>query len=243
MELHDYIDELERQGQALGTAAEQAGLDVTVPTCPGWTVAKLIVHIGKVHRWAASHVQEPRKTGEGARAVAPKEGLLDWYAQGHQVLVETLRQAPRDLAAWTFLPAPTPLEFWARRQAHESAIHRADVDIVRGDVPSYDAEFAADGIAELIDGFLGRRGGKLLSERPRTFAIKLADSERSWHITIGPEGRQISHDRSAAADATIVGPAAEMYLFLWNRVARDVLQVTGDVSVLDLWLEKAHIGW
>jgi len=34
-----------------------------------------------------------------------------------------------------------------------------------------------------------------------------------------------------------------MYLFLWNRVARDVVQVTGDVSVLDLWLEKAHIGW
>lgn len=30
---------------------------------------------------------------------------------------------------WTFLDAPSPLAFWARRQAHETAIHRADAQL------------------------------------------------------------------------------------------------------------------
>lgn len=243
MELRDFIDELERQGHALGSAAAQSGLAVTVPTCPSWTVAKLVAHIGMVHRWAASHVQEPRTTGEGAQATAPEEGLLDWYAEGHQILVETLRLAPRDVAAWTFLPAPSPLEFWARRQAHETAIHRADADIARGRVPSYAAEFAADGVAELIDGFLGRRGAGLRSDRPRTLKVRLADVDRAWQVTIGPEGRRISHDGSASAEVTVSAPASQMYLFLWNRVSRDTVRVSGDSSVLDLWRDKAHIRW
>lgn len=243
MQRNDFIDELERQGQALGSAAAHAQLDLKVPTCPTWTVAKLVAHVGKVHRWATSHVREPRKTGEGTRPVAPKDGLLDWFAEGHTALVEALRQAPADVEAWTFLPAASPLEFWARRQAHETAIHRADADIALGHVPAYDAEFAADGIAELIDGFLGRRGGSLLSEHPRTLLIRLTDDDRCWHMTIGPEGREIRNDESATAEATVLASSSEMYLFLWNRVPRDVVQVSGDPSVLDLWQREAHIGW
>ena len=47
-------------------------------------------------------------------------------------LIEALDSASPDLEAWTFLPAPSPLAMLARRQAHETAIHR------------YDAESAAD---------------------------------------------------------------------------------------------------
>lgn len=243
MQLHDFIDELERQGLALGAAAAQGDLAAKVPTCPAWTVAKLVAHTGKVHRWATSHVLEPRKSGDGVRAQAPKDGLLDWYSEGHAALVEALRQAPTDVASWTFLPAPSPLDFWARRQAHETAIHRADADIARGQVPTYDPEFAADGVAELIDGFFGRRGGKLLTDQPRTLLVRLDDADRAWHVAIGPDGRQISHDRSAPAQADVHAPSSEMYLFLWNRVPRDAVQVSGDPSVLDLWLHEARITW
>jgi hypothetical protein len=44
----------------------------------------------------------------------------------------------------------------APRQAHETAIHRADAQSAAGTKPEYPAEFAADGINELIMGF-GRR--------------------------------------------------------------------------------------
>ena len=32
------------------------------------------------------------------------------------------------MRCFAFLPAPSPLAFWARRQAHETGIHRADVE-------------------------------------------------------------------------------------------------------------------
>lgn len=243
MQRSDLVAELERQGQALGSAAAHAGVDADVPTCPTWTVADLVAHIGKVHRWATSHIREPVKTGQHSLAKAPKQGLLDWYAEGHVALVDALRQAPADVKSWTFLPAPSPVEFWARRQAHETAIHRADADSARGARPDYDPGFAADGVAELIDGFFTRNGGSLRSEEARTLLVRLDDDDRVWHITIGPEGREISHDRAGVAEAEIRAPSSHMYLFLWNRLPRDAVQVSGDESVLDLWQEKAQIRW
>lgn len=37
----------------------------------------------------------------------------------HELVLES---APADVAAFTFLPAPTPLAIWARRQASEIAM-------------------------------------------------------------------------------------------------------------------------
>lgn len=244
MQRNDFIDELERQGRALGSAAARARLDARVPTCQPWTVAELVAHVGKVHRWAISHVRDAGQAADGAGMQAPHDGVLDWYAEGHEALVRALREAPDDVDAWTFLPAPSPLEFWARRQAHETAIHRADADGAFGRVPTYDAGFAADGVAELIDGFFCRQGGTLVSEHPRTLLIRLTDTERNdrlWHLTIGPDGRQISHDDSAPAEATVTGPSSRVYLFLWNRISRDAVEVGGDLSVLDLWQREARI--
>jgi hypothetical protein len=44
-----------------------------------------------------------------------------------------------------------------RRQAHETAIHRADAERAAAATPVYPAEFAADGIDELITSFGARR--------------------------------------------------------------------------------------
>src|SRR5262249_60086760 len=63
---------------------------------------------------------------------------------------------------WTFLEAPSPVAFWARRQAHETAIHRVDADQAAagagkaGGGAPFTPRFAADGIDELIMGFVGR---------------------------------------------------------------------------------------
>src|SRR5260370_27003394 len=52
--------------------------------------------------------------------------LLDWFRDGHASLVRALAAADPDLKCWTFMAAPSPLVFWARRQSHETAIHRVD---------------------------------------------------------------------------------------------------------------------
>ncbi len=139
MEVSDYVDAVELEGGRLLLEARAAGLDAEVPHCPGWTVRRLLAHVGFVHGWAADYVagavtemvDEPSE--EQMFADAPDgERLFEWAAGQHRRLVTALRDAPADLECWTFLPAPTPLSMWARRQAHETAIHRVDAQQAAG---------------------------------------------------------------------------------------------------------------
>ena len=56
--------------------------------------------------------------------------------------------------------SPAPREFWARRQAHETTIHRADAVAAglgrrpRSAELDLDPAFAVDGLDELLTGFL-----------------------------------------------------------------------------------------
>ena len=40
----------------MASAASAADLSAAVPTCPGWTVTRLVRHTGIVHRWATQIV-------------------------------------------------------------------------------------------------------------------------------------------------------------------------------------------
>lgn len=61
------------------------------------------------------------------------------------------------------VPATSPRAFWARRQAHETAIHRADAESALATVPEWNAAFAADltvaGPARDVYLLLWNRGG------------------------------------------------------------------------------------
>ena len=95
----------------------------------------LLRHTGYIHRWATRHVTEcPDHVLDGPpeeeilRGGAPDPELLGWFRAGHAALVETLTTADPALECATFMAAPSSLAFWARRQAHETAIHRADAE-------------------------------------------------------------------------------------------------------------------
>jgi len=163
MEIGDHIAALGEQGKLLAGAAAAAGFDAAVPTCPGWRVRDLLRHIGYVHRWATGYVagqlteMVPELPEADQLAGGPADDkLIDWYIGGLTALRDALDGADPALAAWTFLPARSPLAFWARRQAHETAIHRADAELAAGGWPGYPAGLAADGVDELLTGFFGR---------------------------------------------------------------------------------------
>src|SRR6516225_3037280 len=129
-----YVGALRRQGELLASAAQRAGLATAVPSCPGWAVRDLLRHTGYVHRWATGFVAEGLTRPGGASeeeilSQGPADAQLPgWFCEGHAALVRALDAAPPDLECWTFLPPPSPLAFWARRQAHETAIHRVDAE-------------------------------------------------------------------------------------------------------------------
>jgi uncharacterized protein (TIGR03083 family) len=248
MRIADHIAVLDDDGRRLADVAESAGLDADVPTCPGWRVRDLLGHLGGVHRWAASYVTTGRPgpcTDEEKAAFftpVPDDRLVGWFRDGHRALVDTLADAGETMTCWTFLPAPSPLAFWARRQAHETAIHRADAESVIAGVPRWDPVFAGDGIAELFHGFFSRPRGRLVADPARSLAVAASDADAAWTITIGPESRSVTADQQPA-DLTITGPAVDLYLLLWNRVGTERLDLRGDPAVLALWRERATVTW
>ncbi|MDF9811881.1 maleylpyruvate isomerase family mycothiol-dependent enzyme [Streptomyces sp. SPB162] len=247
MKMAEFIEILRHDGTRLADAAGQAGLDAPVPTCPDWRVRDLVQHTGTVHRWATGFVVEGREQPAPIGGKVPDDSaLLDWYREAHADLVAALTAAPVDLRCWHFLAAPSPLEFWARRQAHETAVHRVDAEAALGTDPSpATTDFAADGVDELLAGFHTRPRSKVRSELPRTLRVQAVDTPAGtgdWLVHLSQKAPRVERGAPGAADCTVSGPAADLYLALWNRGPYDGLDVSGDTKLLELWRRASPIG-
>jgi uncharacterized protein (TIGR03083 family) len=259
MEIGAHIAALQRDGELLAAAAGRAGLAAAVPSCPPWRIRDLLRHQGYVHRWAAGFVREqrmqplPDRPGESELLAGgpPESELPGWYVAGHAALVDTLRRADPGTQCWTFLAAPSPLAFWARRQAHETAMHRVDAELAGGALTPFPADFAADGIDELIMGFLGRDAASQPADPPsrqsRTLLVTATDTGGQWLVGLTADAAQITSTQRGGgpADCTVAGPASALYLLLWNRSgpAADGVVVSGEADLLKSWQAEVRVTW
>jgi uncharacterized protein (TIGR03083 family) len=250
METAEHLVALRRQGDLLAAAAERTDLDTPIPTCPEWCMRDLVQHMGDVHRWAAAHVAEgrtqPIQKAELAEVAGPlpeDNHLIEWFREGHGRLLQTLEGAGPDAPAWTFLPAPSPVAFWARRQAHETGIHRADAECPGGQsaITPFAPDFAVDGIEEFLFGFLGRQDEELKNDPPRTLHLRATDISGEWLVLLGETVEVRREDGDA--DCRVRGPASDLHLLIWNRRSPDRLDVDGDASLLRFWGEKVQVHW
>ena len=252
MEIAEHIDALRHNGDLLADAAERSGLDASVPPCPSWQVKDVLRHTGWVHRWAARHLTDCPDTvldgpeeAEILRGGAPDPELVAWFRAGHAALVETLSTADPGLVCATFMDAPSPLAFWARRQAHETAIHRADAESASGVRPEYAPDFAADGVDELITGFGQRRKYRPPADGHASMQVRTTDTGHTWHV--GAEDGRIQARRGddGPASCTVTGPASGLYLFLWNRsdATQAGVTISGDPGFLQSWQSSVRVRW
>lgn len=238
-----HIQHLRNEGRRLATVAARGHLDDPVPACPGWTVRAAVRHVGRVHRWARSHLVEHRDTRADVRATAgpmPADAdLVTWFDAGLGALLDTLESTTPGDPAWHFGPAPSPLAFWARRQALETAVHRTDVESASGPVTPLDAALAADGVDETFDVFILPRDG-LRSPTPLSLRLHAGDAARDWLVHIDAERVSLRREPGAAG-CTASGSASDLYLLLWNRIGRDAVEIDGDGAVLDLWRSVVQV--
>jgi uncharacterized protein (TIGR03083 family) len=261
----EYLAALDRDGALFADAAQGAGLLAPVPTCPAWQVRDLVWHLAYVHAWAARHVRDQLveliDDGTEAEILAcapPDDGLLAGYRDGHAALVTTLRDAAPDVRCVTFMQAPSPLAFWARRQAHETAIHRYDAQAALAAGPpapaiAFAPAFADDGLDELIMGFAARRRYRLRdgdATATHRLAIRPADTAGRWQVTLSGGDTTVSRCDPAAnpgdgRDCVLSGPASALYAFLWNRVdASDpAVSIDGDPAILSAWGANVAVAW
>lgn len=251
MRTDEHIARLRDEGRRLVDLVETADLTATVPTCPEWTVGELARHVGRVHRWATAYVRDAIPDAMSAeqeeltwgRMPEDKE-LPEWLRDGHHALVAALQAAPENLECFTFLPAPSALAFWARRQHHETTIHRVDA---QRSVPSLTADdrvpaaSAVDGVDELLCGFFSRRRNRLRSTDPQSLAVVATDTDAAWMVYFGPEGSWAELSTFPdGADASVRGTAESLYIGLWNR---GELEFEGDPELISRWRELARVRW
>jgi uncharacterized protein (TIGR03083 family) len=249
VEVAEHIEALRLEGERLAAVAEVKDLDTPIPTTPEWCMRDLVRHLGDVHRWARAHIAEGRlkpigkdELAEVAGALPDDAGLIDWFREGHARLVQTLEDADPDVRCWTFLPAPSPLAFWARRQAHETGIHRADAESPGGLLTPFSTDVAVDGIDELLLGFFRGDGQDGPTDRATTLYVRATDADAGWLAYLGE--RSVRSDQEvSSADCAVRGPASDLHLLLWNRRDPEGLDVTGDRGVLDVWRKEGQIHW
>jgi uncharacterized protein (TIGR03083 family) len=234
LEFEHYLEELERQGRLLRDSARQPALHAEVPSCPGWNVARLLRHLTRVHHWASSILRGGQP--DAFEFSAPADGeLFEVYDAGLREVLSQLRAASDSSTVWTMRPAPSAKLFWARRLAHETAIHRVDAELAAGfGVAGFEPEFAADGIDELLTGGATRFDHSGLPGN-RTISVTPIDSNASWTLSVGPDLLSCRPAAVDNADLSVFGLASDLYRWVWNRAGDDDVALRGDLTLADRW--------
>ncbi len=233
--MDECIDVLRREGKLLGDAVAGVRFDAPVPGCPGWDVDALIRHMGDVHRWAATIVRDrlSERLRKDFTGPADHDGLLAWYREGHSQLVETLSSASPADAFWMWGEAPNALAFWARRQAHETAIHRLDAEQAAAVEPTaFSARAAADGIDEWL--MLATRRVRVPDGAERSLSIAPTDAPDRWLVELSDDGLSVER-AGTVGDCAVSAPGSDLFALLMNRRGADGVQVDGDAGVLRVW--------
>jgi uncharacterized protein (TIGR03083 family) len=245
-----YYAEIDASTAGLAALIDYADPDLPVPTCPGWTLARLAEHVGQVRRRAARIVAtrsaEPVDLGAIAESHIPSDANVrcQWLTDGAASLIDALRSAG-EAGVW-MLGSIQPAGTWARRVANETMVHCADGALAAGEEVSLPAELAADAIDEWLTVLSGQIFGR---PDPRAAALPLGSSLHVHVIDadLGAGGEWlVSHDDAGIrvtagygeAEVSLSGPAGEVLLVLLGRrrAAEAVVRVVGDAGLLDGWL-------
>ena len=237
MPFDEHLAHLEADGIALRRAAER-DFSASVPSCPGWDAGVLLGHVGRVHTWATRCLDtspSDRVRFDDVPAAPAIEELGRWYTSVHRSLVEALQRAGPDalVATWS---RPQPARWWARRQAHETAVHRWDAQAAHE--PPIARDLACDGIDEFLEVF-----APLIQARCTgtggVIVLIARDAPRRWDLRLGPDNTDVSYVRFGHRVGTIEGGASDLLLALWGRLQPSALAVDGDVAAFDAWRATA----
>ncbi|MGP3981412.1 maleylpyruvate isomerase family mycothiol-dependent enzyme [Streptomyces sp. KR80] len=255
-----YCAEIVAQTDLLRSRIEGADLTAPVPSCPGWNVGQLLRHLGCGHRWAETIVRTRATRPLPDDHFRDLSGYVDedpavlgpWLAEGAAQLGDTLRAAGPGAEVWTPIPGRTA-EFFARRFAHETVIHRTDATLAVGAEFTVDEEVALDAVDEWME----------LGSLPMHFEIHpwmrdllgpgrtlhfhatdtAPDAAAEWVIDLTGDAIvwRRAHEKAAVA---VRGPLIDLLLIIYRRrpARGEGIEILGDVQLLDFWLERVGFG-
>ncbi|HEX8761263.1 MAG TPA: maleylpyruvate isomerase family mycothiol-dependent enzyme [Pseudonocardiaceae bacterium] len=251
-----YLDALTVQSALFAEALRGADLRQPVPTCPDWTLYQLAEHVGQAHRVVTelitNRVTAPPNPAEFALAAAPEDAdkLGSWLIDGATDLVGAIRAAGPQTPVWTWFEDQR-VGVWARREAHETAVHRADAELALGREFDLEPDLAADAISEWLDAL---SSPQLVEFRPE-FAELRGEGQilhlhstdpglgeaGEWIVRRTPSGPVWEHGHTKGAVA-VRGAVVDLLLVLLRRVPAEQasIEVLGDPAILAHWLQHTR---
>jgi uncharacterized protein (TIGR03083 family) len=236
------------QADGLARIAESADPGTPIVTCPGWTLAQLVRHVGWVHRRAIAIVQRGDRVGDDEiEDTEPPPGAgAEWLRAGAGRVVDTIGRAGVDAPTWTFA-GPGTAGVWLRRMTHETTVHNADAALTSGREWTTVPSLAADGVSEALEIFSSSWAA---ARRPALRELHGDGQTLHFHATdegLGPAGEWVAEltsdgpvwsQQHRRADVAVRAPAEVLLLLLMRRVpATDArLTIFGESALLDRWL-------
>lgn len=236
-----WLSSLAAEANAFAATVDQEGaLDLPVPSCPGWAVSDLVQHLGQWYYFVRSHVStgltsRPERHPDGLPS--PDGGLPSWWRERYQELRTILDQLDPQRPAWNWAPQPKVANFWFRRVAHETAVHRWDAQIATGRATPIESRLAADGVTEVLDTWLASGRWRKSPIRPGMLALRATDVDAVWYVRLRHEGIALLDTDTLLDDddhherATANGTASDLLLAMYGRIGFDVLETSGDIGL------------
>ena len=233
-----YQQALRSDGEAIA-AAGRRDIDAAVPSCPGWTMHKLLAHVGRVYRSVGRHVAERATEMIPADEIPrPPEGdaIVEWFEEGHRFVSEALAGADPDEAVWTWTGQST-MAFYFRRMAHETAVHRWDAEVAFGSPGPIDSDLATDGVSELFEVVLPFAVANWDMNLPdATLHLHRTDGDGEWLLANDGGRIQVSHEH-AKGDAAVRASGTDLLLLSWERIGLNSpgVDTFGDADAARAW--------
>lgn len=225
------------EGEML-VAAAGLGLDAAVPTCDGWDVEALVEHASLVYRRIAKTVATRATQSLDADPGRPEGEPVDVLRESLDDLVATLSDCDANAPVWNWSAnEPHLAQFWARRAAHESAIHRFDAQTAHDITQPIDVDLARDGLDELFGVIAPRVYSRDSVEGP-TGTVSLDSTDNgSWCLSLLPDTVEVMVVGSTPPDVTARANTGVLLLAAYGRLpwTWSSIDVSGDLSLLDRW--------
>ncbi|MET9227133.1 maleylpyruvate isomerase family mycothiol-dependent enzyme [Lentzea sp. NPDC003310] len=227
---------------------EGADLSVSVPATPSWTLNQLLRHVGYAHRWVAQMVGErfPEidRSYSKAHSVDAYAGekpaeLGPWLAEGAALVADTMRPVDRREMIAVLRPGHPGPDFWSRRMAHETVMHRFDAFEALGLPFEVDDRIAYDALWEwmttIVDIIFDLRPAATELLGSGQVFFEATDTLQEWTVDLSGEAQRVL-DFPERPAVTVRGPAFDLVLALYQRRGTDGLQVSGDAALLERFL-------
>ncbi|HEX5950639.1 MAG TPA: maleylpyruvate isomerase family mycothiol-dependent enzyme, partial [Actinomycetota bacterium] len=204
-----------------------------VPSCPGWSVRDLVRHVAEVyeHKIACTLLQQA--PDPWPPEWPPDRDPIEWFDDAHVRLLEMFDRSEPTTPSATWWPPDQTVGFWARRMAHETAVHRVDAELAAGTLTPIDADVATDGVDEILHLMLAGDWSEAPDDAATGQRVAVATGGHTWNVELSREAVAVT-EGDGARDAAVEGAPSDVVLWLWGRAGDDRVTRSGDADVLRL---------